>query len=105
MAGTPSSSATRARSDSSKSISPRIARSVTAATSASQPAWAAIISMTSPWMRVESTSMTMSRIERRSRLAGCTAMSMPWEAASAASSGRSTSGSTPEMARSIAVTG
>ena len=82
-----------------------MARSVTSATSASQPAWAAIISMTSPWMSVESTSMTMSRIERRSRLAGCTAMSMPWVAASTASSGRSTSGSTPEMARSMAVTG
>ena len=82
-----------------------MARDVISATSASQPAWAAIISITSPWMSVESTSITISRIDRRSRLAGWTAMSTPWTAASAASSGRRTSGSTPETPRSIAVTG
>jgi hypothetical protein len=75
------------------------------ATCSSQPAWAASISMTSPWIRVESTSITISRMERRSRLAGWTAMSIPWLAASAASRGRRTSVSTPEMAKSMAVTG
>ena len=34
--------------------------------------------MTSPWISVESTSITISRMPRRSRLAGWTAMSTPW---------------------------
>ena len=61
--------------------------------------------MTSPWMSVESTSITISRIPRRSRFAGCTAMSTPCRAASAASDGAQASGSVPETCRSIAVTG
>ena len=42
-----------------------MAASVTRATSTSWPAWAAIISMTSPWISVESTSITISRTPRR----------------------------------------
>ena len=61
--------------------------------------------MTSPWMSVESTSMTISRMLRRSMLAGWTAMSTPWAAASSASVARSASGSAPETCRSMAVTG
>ena len=49
--------------------------------------------------------MTISRIPRRSRLAGWTAMSRFWMAASAASAVRSVSVSMPETCRSIAVTG
>ena len=63
--GSPSSRRTRARRDCSKSSSPAIAAAVTRATSASQPASAASISMTSPCTRVESTSMTTRRFARR----------------------------------------
>ena len=59
--GRPASVATRSCRDSAKSISPRIARSVISATSASEPACAASISTTSPVMSVESTSMTTRR--------------------------------------------
>ena len=69
-AGSPSSAATRLRSDSAKSSSPRIACSVTSATSSSRPACAASISITSPWIRVESTSITISRLARRYRPTG-----------------------------------
>jgi hypothetical protein len=68
LAGRPASVATRRCSDSAKSSSPRIAASVTAATAACAPARAASISMTSPWISVESTSKTMSRLARRDRL-------------------------------------
>ena len=59
-----------------------MAASVTAATSSSRPACAASISMTSPWISVESTSRTIRRMPWRCRLAGWTAMSRPWAAAS-----------------------
>ena len=82
-----------------------MAASVTAATSASRPAWAASISMTSPWISVESTSSTTRRMPWRLRLAGWTAMSRPWTAASTESTERSVSVSAPDTWRSIAVTG
>ncbi|SKT82067.1 Uncharacterised protein [Mycobacteroides abscessus subsp. abscessus] len=52
-----------------------MAASVMAATCSRAPARSASISMTSPWIRVESTSNTMSRLARRSRLLCSTAMS------------------------------
>ncbi len=82
-----------------------MASSVTRATSSRQPACAASSSMTSPWMRVESTSMTMRRLARRDRPVRCTATSTSCAAASAASSTRSASGSAPETDSSMQVTG
>ena len=84
------------RSDCSKSSSPRMAASVTRATSSSQPACAASISITSPWISVESTSITISRIAAAERFAGCTARSMPWHGRLGRQQRRSTSGSAPE---------
>ncbi len=54
-----------------------MAASVTRATSAPCPARSASSSMTSAWMRVESTSITTRRLARRWRPAGWTAMSNP----------------------------
>ncbi|CAL2062013.1 exported protein of unknown function [Streptomyces murinus] len=104
-ASRPASRATRACSDCSKSSSPRIAAAVTSATLSSQPAWAAKSSMTSSWIRVESTSMTTRRCARRCRPAETTAMSTPSAPASEASAVRRGSVSTPETANSTAVTG
>ncbi len=83
-AGSPARVATRWCSDSAKSSSPRIAASVMAATASSAPARAASISMTSPWIRVESTSKTIRRLARRSRLYFSTAMSTLCSAATRA---------------------
>ena len=66
LAGKPFNVATRWRSDSAKSISPRIAASVMAATESRTPTRSASISMTSCWISVESTSNTISRLARRS---------------------------------------
>lgn len=82
-----------------------MACSVTAATSASQPACAANSSMTSSWISVESTSMTTRRWARRCRPAETTATSTPIRAAAVASAVRSGSVSTPDTANSTAVTG
>ena len=62
-----------------------MARSVTAATSASRPAWAASISMTSPVIKVESTSKQISRLERRCRPSRSMAMSICCAMANSAS--------------------
>jgi len=64
----PASVATRRFNDSAKSSSPRMAASVISATAACAPTRSASISMTSPWISVESTSKTMSRLARRARL-------------------------------------
>ena len=82
-----------------------MAASVTRATSASCPAWAASISITSPWIRVESTSITINRTPRRCSDSRCTARSMPSRTASAVSTGRNVSAGAPETCSSIAVTG
>ena len=82
-----------------------MAASVIARTSSRQPAWPASISITSPWTRVESTSITTSRMPCRSSVAGCTATSTDCAAASSARMTRSRSGSTPETCISMAVTG
>ncbi len=82
-----------------------MAASVTRATSSSHPAWAAIISITSPWISVESTSITISRTPRRCSDSRCTARSMPCLTASAASNGRSISAGAPDTYISMAVTG
>ncbi len=66
-----------------------MADSVTARTSSSQPARAASISMTSPWMSVESTSNTTSRFARRVRPSRSTATSSPTRAETSASAERS----------------
>ncbi len=81
----PASSRTRARNESAKSRSPRIAASVTAATSGPQPARSASISITSPCTRVESTSITTSRLARRCSPDRSTATSTPRAAAVRAS--------------------
>ena len=65
--GSPARAATRSCRLAVKSSSPRIARSVTAATSADRPACWASSSITSSWIRVESTSITTSRRPRRAR--------------------------------------
>ncbi len=82
-----------------------MADSVTLATSAAQPARSASRSMTSSWISVESTSITISRIARRYRPAGCTATSTPLSAATWASEFRSGPGSAPETSSSTQVTG
>src|SRR3954447_7809703 len=61
--------------------------------------------MTSAWISVEATSMTINRIPRRCRLAGWTATSTPCCAASAASVPRRASVSMPDTCRSMAGTG
>ena len=104
-AGRPASSATRSCRLSAKSSSPRMARSVTAVTSASRPAWTAISSMTSSWIRVESTSMTTRRRPRRARPAGDTATSTPKAAATADRTRRRPLTSAPDTSISIVVTG
>ena len=76
-----------------------------AATSGPNPAASASISMTSPRIKVESTSRTTSRIARRCRPAACTATSTPTLAASLASTAFSRATSTPDTSRSRAVTG
>ena len=55
-----------------------MARSVTAVTSAATPARSASMSTTSPWTRVESTSITTRRRPCRSRPTLCTATSTCW---------------------------
>lgn len=105
LTGRPASSATRARSDASKSSSPAIAASVTRATSSRHPASAASISITSPCTRVESTSITTRRRARRHSVAASTAMSMRWATASAASSVLSRAVSPPETSRSYEARG
>ena len=104
-ASSPASSAVRSRSEAAKSSSPRIADSVTLATSSAHPARAASRSMTSSWIRVESTSITMSRIARRCRPPRCTATSTPLSAATCASAVRSGAGSAPDTSSSMQVTG
>ena len=91
-AGSPRKVATRRRSDSAKSSSPRIAASVTALTSASAPDRAASISITSPCTRVESTSNTISRLLRRASPARSTATSTPAVRATSTSRLRSVPG-------------
>ena len=66
--GTPRRVATRSRSESAKSSSPRIARAVTAATFARVPARSAMSSMTSCSISVESASMTSSPGPSRARI-------------------------------------
>ena len=61
--------------------------------------------MTSSWISVESTSITISRIARRSRPARCTATSTPLSTATWASAFRSDAGSAPETSSSTQVTG
>ena len=82
-----------------------MAAAVTFATSSAQPARAASRSITSSWMRVESTSITISRIARRCRPPRWTATSMPCATAARARSSRSTAGSAPETSISMQVTG
>ena len=82
-----------------------MADSVTLATSSAQPARSASRSMTSSWISVESTSITISRIARRCRPARCTATSTPLSPATWASACRSEPGSAPEMSSSTQVTG
>ena len=101
----PARTATRVGRLSAKSSSPRIAAVVTSATSASRPAWAASSSITSSWIRVESTSMTTRRRPRRASPAGATAMSTPWTCDSRASSRRRDRTSAPETSNSTVVTG
>jgi len=104
-ASSPASSAARSRSEAAKSSSPRIADSVIFATSSAHPARAASRSMTSSWISVESTSITISRIARRCRPPRCTATSTPLSAATCASAARSGPGSAPETSSSMQVTG
>ena len=66
---------------------------------ARSPACAASSSITSPWISVESTSITTSRLARRCRPPRCTATSTCWSAASAASAARSASGSAPDTSQ------
>ena len=101
----PASSPTRSRSDAAKSSSPRMAAVVTLATSSAQPARAASRSMTSSRIRVESTSITISRSARRCSPPRWTATSMPWVTATRARSSRSRTGSPPEISISMQVTG
>lgn len=61
--------------------------------------------MTSFWISVESTSITISRIARRCRPARCTATSTPLSTATRASAFRSDPGSAPETSISTQVTG
>ena len=82
-----------------------MADSVTLATSAAQPARSASRSMTSSWIRVESTSITISRIARRSRPARWTATSTPLSTATWARVLRSDTGSAPDTSSSTQVTG
>ncbi len=82
-----------------------MADSVTLATSAAQPARSASRSMTSSWISVESTSITISRIARRYRPARCTATSTPLSPATWASEVRREPGSAPETSSSTQVTG
>ena len=70
-----------------------MAAAVTLATSAAQPARSASRSITSSWMRVESTSMTISRSARRCSPPRWTATSMPCSTAARARSSRSMAGS------------
>ena len=93
-----------------KSISPRIAASVTSRTSSSRPAYAASISMTSPWTRVESTSKTMRRLARCAMPTRWTATSTPARCEAPTSAWRSAAsegGDDPgvEMRSSSPVTG
>ena len=103
--GRPARCATRSRKLAAKSSSPRMARSVTAATSGPRPACAAISSITSSWISVESTSIITSRRPRRARPAGETATSTPCAAATPASTCRSPATSAPETSISTVVTG
>ena len=103
--GSPASSDTRSRSDAVKSSSPAMAAAVTLATSAAQPARSASRSITSSRMRVESTSMTISRSARRCRPPRWTATSMPCSTAARARSSRSSPGSPPDTSSSMQVTG
>ena len=73
--GSPFRCSQRWRRLSSKSISPRIAASVTADTSSYLPARRASSSITSCWMMVLSMSRTTSRFERRSSVSRCSATS------------------------------
>ena len=82
-----------------------MAASVTLATSSAQPARAASRSITSSWMRVESTSITISRMARRCRPPRWTATSTPCSAAARARSARSAAGFPPETSISMQVTG
>ena len=88
-AGSPASSETRWSSDSLKFSSPRMAASVISRTFGSTPACAPSISMTSPWISVESTSNTTSRFARRVMPARSTATSIPASYAASASTERS----------------
>ena len=72
-AGRPRSSATRSRSAEANSISPRMARSVMAATCALRPTWSASSSMHSCAIMVESMSARKSLLRRAA--AGCTTTS------------------------------
>ena len=80
----PASSCTRWRSACSKSISPAMAASVTAATWAPQPHRSASRSITSPCRRVESASSTIRCLARRCRPSTWTAMSTSDRTASSA---------------------
>ena len=71
----PARRATLSRSEASKSISPRMADSVIAATLSPTPASSARRSITSFWMSVESTSRITIRFDRRPRPSGWMAMS------------------------------
>jgi len=79
--------------------------SVTLATSSAQPARSASRSMTSTWISVESTSITISRIARRCSPARWTATSTPLSTATWASAFRRRPGSAPETSSSTQVTG
>ena len=82
-----------------------MAAAVTLATSAAQPALIASRSITSSWMRVESTSITISRSARRCSPPRWTATSIPCSTAARARSSRSMAGSPPETSISMQVTG
>ena len=82
-----------------------MAAAVTFATSSTQPARAASRSITSSWMRVESTSITISRSARRCSPPRWTATSTPCSTAARARSARSIAGSAPETSISMQVTG
>ena len=75
--GSPDSSATRRCRLSLKSISPRIADAVIAATSGLMPTMSAISSMHSIVISVESMSMATTRTRSRVRLEETNAMSIP----------------------------
>src|SRR5215472_2865110 len=82
-----------------------MAASVSARTWADRPARAASRSTTSSWSKVESTSITTSRIALRCRPPRCTAMSTPSTADSRARAVRNAVGSAPDTSNSMQVTG